>query len=70
MKVLQLLRQYIYPNFLKFWGNVNDLNLKHIIIDEAQDLGEIQFYIFKEILHPNVSTTILGDIAQGIYSYK
>ena len=54
----------------KFLGNINDLKLKHIVIDEAQDLGEFQFYIFKEILHPNVSMTILGDIAQGIYSYK
>ena len=54
----------------KFLGNINDLNLKHIVIDEAQDLGEFQFYIFKEILQPNVSMTILGDIAQGIYSYK
>lgn len=54
----------------KFWGNINKLNLKHIVIDEAQDLGEFQFYIFKEILKPNVSMTILGDIAQGIYSYK
>lgn len=54
----------------KFWGNINNLKLKHIVIDEAQDLGEFQFYIFKEILHPNVSMTILGDIAQGIYSYK
>ena len=54
----------------KFWGNINELNLKHIVIDEAQDLGEFQFYIFKEILKPNVSMTILGDIAQGIYSYK
>lgn len=54
----------------KFFGNINELNLKHIVIDEAQDLGEFQFYIFKEILKPNVSMTILGDIAQGIYSYK
>ena len=54
----------------KFLGNINDLKLKHIVIDEAQDLGEFQFYIFKDILHPNVSMTILGDIAQGIYSYK
>ena len=54
----------------KFWGNFSKLNLKHIVIDEAQDLGEFQFYIFKEILKPNISMTILGDIAQGIYSYK
>ena len=54
----------------KFLGNFSKLNLKHIVIDEAQDLGEFQFYIFKEILKPTISMTILGDIAQGIYSYK
>lgn len=54
----------------KFWGNINNIKLEHIVIDEAQDLGEFQFYIFKEILNPNMSMTILGDIAQGIYSYK
>lgn len=54
----------------KFWGNINNIKLEHIVIDEAQDLGEFQFYIFKEILKPNMSMTILGDIAQGIYSYK
>ena len=54
----------------KLCGNLNKLNLKHIVIDEAQDLGEFQFYIFKEMLKPNISMTILGDIAQGVYSYK
>ncbi len=53
----------------KFWGNVNNIKLEHIVIDEAQDLGEFQFYIFKELV-PNMSMTILGDISQGIYSYK
>lgn len=54
----------------RFWGNINNLKLEHIVIDEAQDLGEFQFYNFKEILKPNMSMTILGDISQGIYSYK
>ena len=53
----------------KFWGNINNIKLEHIVIDEAQDLGEFQFYIFKELV-PNMSMTILGDISQGIYSYK
>ena len=30
----------------KFLGNINNIKLEHIVIDEAQDLGEFQFYIF------------------------
>ncbi len=73
IKVKKLEYEDLTPLFYlqnKFLGNVNKLNLKHIVIDEAQDLGEFQFYIFKEILKPDMSMTILGDIAQGIYSYK
>lgn len=44
--------------------------LKHVLIDEAQDFGEFQFWIFNKILQDNKSITILGDIAQGIYSYR
>lgn len=42
---------------------------KHIVIDEAQDYSTFQFVVLKEILQNN-SMTILGDIAQGIYSYR
>lgn len=42
---------------------------KHIVIDEAQDYSPFQFLVLKEILNNN-SITILGDIAQGIYSYR
>lgn len=42
---------------------------KHIVIDEAQDYSPFQLYILREILDNN-SMTILGDIAQGIYSYR
>lgn len=52
----------------KYWGN--NIKLEHIVVDEAQDLGEFQFYNFKELVKPNMSMTILGDISQGIYSYK
>ena len=45
-------------------------SLKHIVIDEAQDLSEFQFFVLYEILKRNNSITILGDIAQGIYSYR
>jgi DNA helicase-2/ATP-dependent DNA helicase PcrA len=43
--------------------------LKHIVIDEAQDFSEFQFFIFKKIINSN-SLTILGDLAQGIYYYR
>ena len=44
-------------------------DLKHVVIDEAQDYGEFQFYVMKLILNSN-SMTILGDIAQGIHDYR
>ena len=54
----------------KLLGLNEKLLLKHIIIDEAQDFGEFQFCTLYEILQRNKSITILGDIAQGIYSYR
>lgn len=47
----------------KIYGIKSKMNLKHIIIDEAQDYGEFQFWTLKTILNSN-SLTILGDIAQ------
>ena len=43
--------------------------LRHVIIDEAQDYGPFQFSVLKEILRSN-SMTILGDIAQGVHFYR
>ena len=43
--------------------------IKHVVIDEAQDYGEFQFDVLKTILNSN-STTILGDIAQGVHYYR
>lgn len=54
----------------KTLGINEKFSLKHIVIDEAQDLGEFQFCTLNEILQKNKSITILGDIAQGIYSYR
>ncbi len=50
-------------------GIKTKFELKHIVIDEAQDFSEFQFYIFKKIVKSN-SLTILGDLAQGIYYYR
>lgn len=50
-------------------GIKTKFELKHIVIDEAQDFSEFQFYIFKKIVKSS-SLTILGDLAQGIYYYR
>ena len=50
-------------------GIKTKFELKHIVIDEAQDFSEFQFYVFKKIVKSN-SLTILGDLAQGIYYYR
>ena len=54
----------------KIMGLNEKFSLQHIVIDEAQDFGEFQFYTLNEVLNNNKSITILGDIAQGIYSYR
>lgn len=53
----------------KIKGNDIARYAKHIVIDEAQDYSEFQFAALKEILQ-NKSMTVLGDLAQGIYSYR
>ena len=50
-------------------GIKTKFDLKHIVVDEAQDFSEFQFYVFKQIVKSN-SLTILGDLAQGIYYYR
>lgn len=58
----------IYLHY-KIYGAKFKTKLKHVIIDEAQDYGEFQFSVLKAILDSN-SMTILGDIAQGVHSYR
>jgi len=41
----------------------------HIVVDEAQDYSELQMYILRQ-LSSNDSFTIVGDLSQGIHSYK
>ena len=44
-------------------------NYRHVVIDEAQDLGKFCFYALKECL-PYATFSIYGDIAQSIYDYR
>lgn len=53
----------------KLHGAKIKTQLRHVIIDEAQDYGPFQFSVLKEILKSN-SMTILGDIAQGVHFYR
>lgn len=50
-------------------GIKTKFDLKHIVVDEAQDFSEFQFYVFKKIVKSD-SMTILGDLSQGIYFYR
>ncbi len=53
----------------KIHGVDEKLPVKHIVIDEAQDFSVFQLYVLKNIIKDS-SFTILGDLAQGIHSYR
>lgn len=54
---------------LRIYGIKDKCKVKHVVIDEAQDYGEFQFDVLKNIIGSN-SMTILGDIAQGVHYYR
>jgi DNA helicase-2/ATP-dependent DNA helicase PcrA len=54
---------------LKLEGLSSEEKYNHIVVDEAQDYSELQMYILRQ-LSSNNSFTIVGDISQGIHSYK
>jgi len=43
--------------------------IKHVVIDEAQDFGEFNFFVLKNVL-PFATFSIFGDLAQSIYDYR
>lgn len=57
--------------YLKFKteGVKEESKFKHIVIDEAQDYSPLMFTVAK-LLSLGSSMTIVGDLGQGIYSYK
>lgn len=42
----------------------------HIVIDEAQDVSELEILTLKQFFSRNQSFTILGDLAQSLYSHR
>ncbi|MCK5762843.1 MAG: ATP-binding domain-containing protein, partial [Clostridiales bacterium] len=53
----------------RLFGFKEEISIKSVVIDEAQDFSVFQFYTLKTILNTNMFT-ILGDISQGIHSYR
>lgn len=53
----------------KIVGFDKKLNIKNIVIDEAQDFSLFQIYTLKSVLNTRMFT-LLGDLSQGIYSYR
>lgn len=54
---------------IKLFGLENKNKYTHIVVDEAQDFDEFKISILREI-SLNDSFTFVGDLSQGIYSYK
>ncbi|MEG0773732.1 RNA polymerase recycling motor HelD [Clostridium sp.] len=50
-------------------GLEEPITVRHVVIDEAQDFSEFQLFILRKLIGVN-SFTILGDLCQGIYSYR
>jgi len=60
------------PNFIYFQGALQGFpvnrDIKHLIIDEAQDYTTLQFKILV-ILFPNSTWTVVGDPAQSVHPF-
>lgn len=57
--------------YIKYKLSDSDIfnNYKHIVIDEAQDYGEFNFYVLKKVFK-NATFSIYGDLAQSLYYYR
>ncbi len=57
--------------YLKFmiYGIDEKIDVKQVVIDEAQDFSVFQLYALKKLIKDS-SFTILGDLNQGIHSYR
>lgn len=53
----------------KLFSNKDYKKYRHIVLDEAQDLGEFNFSVLKDIFE-SATFSIFGDLAQSIYDYR
>lgn len=58
----------VYLKYL-IYGMDEKTQVRHAVIDEAQDFSVFQLYVLKKIIKDS-SFTILGDLCQGIHSYR
>lgn len=58
----------MYIKYLVY-GLDEKIAVRHIVIDEAQDFSLFQLYVLRKMTN-NCSFTILGDLCQGIHSYR
>lgn len=62
------LSSLLYINY-KIYGSKEYINMKHVVIDEAQDYNELTFYALKKIMKHS-TFSIYGDLAQSLYPYR
>lgn len=53
----------------RLYGVDPKVRVKYVVIDEAQDFSDFQFYALRNILNTD-RFTILGDLSQGIHMYR
>ncbi len=53
----------------KLSGRDKKLDIKYVVMDEAQDFSYFEFFMLKEVLGTELFT-ILGDLSQGIHEYR
>jgi DNA helicase-2/ATP-dependent DNA helicase PcrA len=53
--------------YMAFYGR-EGFDIRHVVIDEAQDMSPFRAYTLKKLLNTG-SFTILGDLCQGVYSH-
>ena len=60
--------EYIIYIYFELNGYPYNSNIKHVVVDEAQDYSELQFYILRKCFE-KAYFTILGDVNQAINPY-
>ncbi|MEG0767127.1 MAG: AAA family ATPase, partial [Clostridia bacterium] len=53
----------------RFIGGISRMDIRHSVIDEAQDFSPLQFQLLREVMG-NPSFTIVGDLMQGVHAYE
>ncbi len=53
----------------RLFGFEKRISIKYMVVDEAQDFSLFQFHVLKVVFGTQLFT-ILGDLAQGIHSYR